>query len=463
MPKMKKDQIEELAAIVGPENISTEPLELEVYSRDPTVVRGSAEAVVWPTSTEAVSKIMIFANRSKIRVYPRGAGSSLCGGPVPLEPGLVLSLERMNKILEIDVENLQFLAEAGVSIREINDRLKPLNLFIPPDPASEVACTIGGCVANNAGGIHAVKYGTFRDWVLGVELVLPTGEIVSTGTKTRKSVSGYDLTGLITGSEGTLAIITRVRARVIAIPESRMVTTAYFKTPEDAGRAAFKIMVGGLNPSAIELLDKTTMYTISQYLRMKLPEAGSMLILEFDGPRSHVDYRMGLAEKICRQEGVTEVKISATEQESLDLWNARKTAFQSLAVLGKTSILIEDITVPLSKITEMLRRIHEISEKHGILVPTFGHVGDGNLHPHVLYDEENKEEYQRAMDATDEIFKTAVELDGTISGEHGIGVLKRKFFPLEHAPEETTVMLKIKGLFDPNNILNPNKIFPSRE
>lgn len=457
---MLKEHIDELAAIVGPENTSVEPLQLEVYSRDPTVVRGTAEVVVWPRSAIEISKIMDFANKTRIPVYPRGAGSSLCGGPVPTQRGIVLSLERMNRILEIDVENLQFLAEAGVSIREINDRLKPFGLFIPPDPASEVACTIGGCVANNAGGIHAVKYGTFRDWVLGLEVVLPTGEIVSTGTKTRKSVSGYDLTGLITGSEGTLAVITKIRAKVVALPESRMVTTAYFKSPEDAGRASFKIMVKGLNPSAMELLDKTTMETISQYLTMKLPPAGAMLIIEFDGPRNDVDKRIATAESVCKQEGVIEIKTPVTEQESQELWNARKTAFQSLAVLGKTSILIEDITVPISRIPEMLRRIHEIARRHGILVPTFGHVGDGNLHPHVLYDEENKEEYEKAMSATDDIFKTAVELGGTISGEHGIGVLKRKFFPLEHDPLETAVMKRIKKLFDPNNILNPYKIFP---
>ena len=457
---MDKQYVDELVGIVGPENISTETLELEVYSRDPTVVRGMADVVVWPRNVEDISKIMVFANKTRIPVYPRGAGSSLCGGPVPTKRGIVLCLERMNKILEIDVENLQFLAEAGVSIREINDALKPFSLFIPPDPASEVACTIGGCVANNAGGIHAVKYGTFRDWVLGVELVLPTGEIISTGTKTRKSVSGYDLTRLVTGSEGTLAIITKVRAKVIPVPESRMVTTAYFDTPEDAGRASFKIMIRGLNPSALEILDKTTMQTISQYLTMKLPPAGAMLIMEFDGPQDDVVYRMGIAEKVCRQEGATEVKVAATEEESLSLWNARKTAFQSLAVLGKNSILIEDVTVPISKIPDMLRRIHEIAEKHRTLVPTFGHVGDGNLHPHVLYDEENRDEYDKAMAATDEIFKTAVELGGTISGEHGIGVLKRKFFPLEHDSKEIAVMKRIKQLFDPNNILNPHKIFP---
>jgi len=457
---MDKQHIDELAGIVGPENLSTETLELEVYSRDPTVVRGQAEAVVWPRTAEQVSKILVFANRTKIPVYPRGAGSSLCGGPVPLRPGIVLSLERMNRILEIDVDNLQFLAEAGVSIREINDALKPLNLFIPPDPASEVACTIGGCVANNAGGIHAVKYGTFRDWVLGVEVVLPTGEIISTGTKTRKSVSGYDLTGLITGSEGTLAVITKVRARVIAVPETSRVTTAFFKTPEDAGRAAFKIMVAGLNPSAIELLDETLMQTISQYLTMKFPPAGAMLIIEFDGSRGEVKDRMDRAEEICKGEGVIEVRVSATDQESQMLWSARKSAFQSLAVLGKTSIQIEDVTVPISKIPEMLRRIHEIASRHGILVPTFGHVGDGNFHPHVLYDEENREEYETAMKATEEIFKTAIELGGTISGEHGVGVLKREFFSLEHDTKETAVMRRIKQLFDPNNILNPHKIFP---
>ncbi|MBS7623569.1 FAD-binding protein [Candidatus Bathyarchaeota archaeon] len=460
---MLKERVDELAAIVGSENISAEPLQLEVYSRDPTVIRGTADVVVWPRSVEAVSKIMNFANKTKIPVYPRGAGSSLCGGPVPTRRGIVLSLERMNRILEVDVDNLQFLAEAGVSIREINDRLRPHGLFIPPDPASEVACTIGGCVANNAGGIHAVKYGTFRDWVLGLEVVLPTGEIVSTGTKTRKSVSGYDLTGLITGSEGTLAVITKIRAKMTTLPESQMVTTVYFDSPEDAGRASFSIMIKGLNPSAMELLDETTMGTISRYLTMRLPQAGAMLIIEFDGHRDDVDKKIAAAEVICREEGAVEIKTPATEKESLELWNARKTAFQSLAVLGKTSILIEDVTVPISRIPEMLRRIHEIAQRHGILVPTFGHVGDGNLHPHVLYDEENKEEYEKAMAATDDIFRTAVELGGTISGEHGIGVLKRKYFALEHSQLETEVMKRIKKLFDPNNILNPHKIFPEEE
>ena len=457
---MKKEYIDRLTTIVGPENISTETLELEVYSRDPTIVRGTAEVVVWPISSEQISEIMIFANESKVPIYPRGAGSSLSGGPVPTKPGIVLSLERMNKILEIDVNNLQFLAEAGVSIREINDTIKSHNLFIPPDPASEVACTIGGGVANNAGGIHAVKYGTFEDWVLSVEAVLPTGEIIRTGSKTSKSVSGYNLTGLLTGSEGTLAIITKVRAKMTAIPETRMITTAYFDTPEDAGRASFKIMVQGLNPAAMELLDRTTMDCVSQYLKIEFPSSGAMLIIEFDGPKDDVAMRMKKAEKICNDEGVIEVKVSETEEDSLKLWDARKTAFQSLAVLGKTSIIIEDITVPISRVPEILRRIHEIAEKYDTIVPTFGHVGDGNLHPHVLYDEENKEEYDKAMAATDEIFRSAIELGGTISGEHGVGVLKKKFFPLEHEPKETELMKKIKQLFDPNNILNPGKIFP---
>ncbi|MGQ9542607.1 MAG: FAD-binding oxidoreductase [Candidatus Bathyarchaeia archaeon] len=457
---MHQRYIDELVRIVGEENLSTETLELEVYSRDPTVVKGKAEVVVWPKSPEDVAEILRLANRIKKPVYPRGAGSSLCGGPVPLRPGIVLCMERMNRILEIDVENLQFLAEAGASIREINDTLKTHNLFIPPDPASEVSCTIGGCVANNAGGIHAVKYGTFRDWVLGLEIVLPTGEIVTTGTKTRKSVSGYDLTRLITGSEGTLAVITKVRAKLTPLPESRMVTTAFFNTPEDAGEASFKIMVGNLNPSAIELLDKTTMETISQYLGVRFPPAGAMLIIEFDGSPNEVADRLGKAEAICKAEGAGEVKVSGSEEESLKLWSARKTAFQSLAILGKASILIEDITVPISKVPEMLRRIHEISERYNTLVPTFGHIGDGNLHPHVLYDEENSDEYVRAMKATDEIFRTAIELGGTISGEHGVGVLKRKFFPIEHRVEETSLMRKIKSVFDPNNILNPDKIFP---
>jgi glycolate oxidase len=417
------------------------------------------DIVVWPNNTSQVSEIMKLANELKVPVTPRGAGTCLSGGPVPARGGILLVMTRMNKILEIDIANLQVLVECGVVWQDLNNALTPYKLFLPPDPASKDACTIGGCMAECSGGVRAVKYGTFRDWALGLQVVLPNGEVIETGAKTRKGVSGYDLTRLFIGSEGTLGVITKARLRIFPLPRYRLVMSAYFDSMESAGKAIFRVMTSDLIPSAAELMDKQTVEAVSKFMNMKFPECIALAIFEFDGSSlGEVKRRIRQARKLCEREKATRVDVSETVEKSDRLWRARKSAGPALATL-KPSSMHEDATVPTSRIPEMLTRIEQVAHKHNVLIPTFGHVGDGNLHPIILYDERNPDEKKRAEAATADIFRAAIELGGTLSGEHGIGLSKAPFFSMEHSSPETEVMRKIKNAIDPNNILNPGKIW----
>jgi len=448
-----------LAQIVGAENVSTESVDLLCYSRDASENVGMPDIVVWPNNTSQVSEIMKLANELKIPVTPRGAGTCLSGGPIPTKGGILLVMTRMNKILEIDIANLQVLVECGVVWQDLNNALTPYKLFLPPDPASKDACTIGGCMAECSGGVRAVKYGTFRDWALGLQVVLPNGEIIETGAKTRKGVSGYDLTRLFIGSEGTLGVITRARLRIFPLPRYRLVMSAYFDSMESAGKAIFRVMTSDLIPSAAELMDKQTVEAVSKFMNMKFPKCIALAIFEFDGSSlGEVKRRIRQARKLCEREKATRVDVSETVEKSDRLWRARKSAGPALATL-KPSSMHEDATVPTSRIPEMLTRIEQVAHKHNVLIPTFGHVGDGNLHPIILYDERNPDEKKRAEAATADIFRAAIELGGTLSGEHGIGLSKAPFFSMEHSSPETEVMRKIKNAIDPNNILNPGKIW----
>ena len=448
-----------LAQIVGAENVSTESVDLLCYSRDASENVGMPDIVVWPNNTPQVSEIMKLANELKVPVTPRGAGTCLSGGPIPTKGGILLVMTRMNKILEIDIANLQVLVECGVVWQDLNNALTPYKLFLPPDPASKDACTIGGCMAECSGGVRAVKYGTFRDWALGLQVVLPNGEIIETGAKTRKGVSGYDLTRLFIGSEGTLGVITRARLRIFPLPRYRLVMSAYFDSMESAGKAIFRVMTSDLIPSAAELMDKQTVEAVSKFMNMKFPECIALAIFEFDGSSlGEVKRRIRQARKLCEREKATRVDVSETVEKSDRLWRARKSAGPALATL-KPSSMHEDATVPTSRIPEMLTRIEQVAHKHNVLIPTFGHVGDGNLHPIILYDERNPDEKKRAEAATADIFRAAIELGGTLSGEHGIGLSKAPFFSMEHSSPETEVMRKIKNAIDPNNILNPGKIW----
>jgi len=455
---LKPSILEALEDIVGPENVSTDPVELACYARDASENTGMPDVVVWPRTTEQVSAILKLANEYGIPVTPRGAGTCLSGGPVPARGGILMVMTRMNRILDINVGDMLVLVEPGVVWEALNRALEPYGLFLPPDPASGSVCTIGGCIAENAGGVRAVKYGTFRDWVQALEVVLPTGEVLWTGSRTRKCVSGYDLVRLFVGSEGTLGVITKALLCVFPRPKHMAVMSAFAPTLKAAGKAIYYVMTRGLCPSAAEIMDKYTLDAVSKYAGMEFPECEAMLIFEFDGfTLADVRARLREAKKLCEASGLR-TKVAETGAEAAEIWRARKSASPALARLRPSS-LHEDATVPVSKVADMLVRVQEIAREHGVLIATFGHAGDGNLHPVILFDGRDPDEARRAMEAAEAIFKAALALGGTLTGEHGIGLSKSRFFTLEHGPVELKVLKAIKAALDPNGILNPGKIW----
>ncbi len=455
---LKEQVLRALEEIVGPENLTDDPAELLCYARDASENFGLPDVVVWPRTTEQVSAIVRLANEHKIPITPRGAGTCLSGGPVPARGGILVVMTRMNRILDVDVANMQVLVEPGVIWQELNEALEPYGLFLPPDPVSGSACTIGGCIAEDAGGIRAVKYGTFRSWVQALEVVLPTGDVIWTGSRARKCVSGYDLVHLFVGSEGTLGIITKALLRVFPRPRYSLAMAAFAGDVEDAARAVFYVLNRGLMPSAAEIMDKRTLEAISAFGGLEIPECEAMLIFEFDGyTLSDVRARAREARKLCEATNLR-VRMAETEAEVSEIWAVRRAVSPALARL-RPSCIHEDITVPISRLAEALRGIRRISEEHGILIATFGHAGDGNLHPVILFDEREPEEAKRAREAARDLARMAVELGGTLTGEHGVGLSKAPFFSLEHREAEVEVMKAIKRALDPNGIMNPGKIW----
>ncbi len=455
---LKPSLLKALEDIVGPDNMTTEPVELLCYARDASENFGMPDVVVWPRTTEQVSAVLKLANEYKVPVTPRGAGTCLSGGPVPAKGGILMVMTRMDRILDIDVANMLALVEPGVVWQDLNKALEPYGLFLPPDPASGAVCTIGGCIAEDAGGVRAVKYGTFGDWVQALEVVLPTGEVIWTGSRTRKCVSGYDLVHLFVGSEGTLGVITKALLRLFPRPKYALAMSAFARDLRDAGRAVFYVLTRGLTPSAAEIMDKHTLRAVSEFTGAELPDCEAMLIFEFDGyTLSDVRARLREAKKLCEATNL-KVRVAESEAEASEIWELRKAASPALARLRPSSIH-EDITVPVSKLPDMLERIDKISRELGMLIATFGHAGDGNLHPVILFDERDPGEARKAKLAARELAKAALELGGALTGEHGIGLSKAPFFTLEHSRAEVEVMRAIKRALDPNGILNPGKIW----
>lgn len=453
--KVNQDYI---ISVVGEENVLSDPADLLVYSTDATPLRGKPSIVVFPHKTDEVAQIVKHANENKIPVIPRGAGSCLSGGPVAVSGGIILDFTKMNKILEIDEENFQVLVEPGVVYKDLDKELLKRGLFFPPDPASQDWVTLGGMIAENAGGMRAVKYGVTGDWTKGLEVVLSTGEVMWTGSKCVKIVSGYDLTSLFVGSEGTLGIFTKALLAVTMLPESRLAALAYFENLEQAGRCIFRMMREGLDPSGAELMDKLTMDAVSKYTGMEFPESGAVVIVELDGDPDNIRKRLVILEKIFKEEKAVSYKTAKDEEEVEKIFESRHAAYSALASY-KPTVELEDVTVPIAKIVEMFHRVEEIAKKNDIMIATFGHMGDGNLHPNILFDDRIPEEKERAERAKDDIFKAALELQGTITGEHGVGFLKKPYFYAEHDSVEINAMKAIKRVLDPNNILNPGKIF----
>lgn len=456
---MQSGIIKELKKIVGPENILTSREERVCYSFDATFQRGLPDAVVFPGSTPEVAEIVKLANVEKFPIFPRGAGTGLSGGSIPQNSGVAMVLTRMNKIKEISKEDQLAVVEPGVVTGYFQQEVEKQGLFYPPDPGSLKTCTLGGNVAENAGGPRAFKYGVTKDYILGLEVVTPTGDIMRTGGRTVKNVTGYDLTRLLTGSEGTLGIITEIIIRLRSKPKDKKTALITFNQLADAAYAITAIINAGVVPVTLELMDKVTIYCVEKYINMGLPlDAEAILLIEVDGSEAQVKEDIQMIEKICRTHKCHNIEIASAPQEREKLWSARRAVSSALVQLKPTKIS-EDATVPRSKIPEMLRRLKEIAAKYNLHLPVFGHAGDGNLHPNIIADKDDQEEMVRVEQAIQEIFQTALALGGTLSGEHGIGLMKKPYLELELGKTGLDYLRSIKKAVDPNNILNPGKIF----
>ncbi|MGQ9509935.1 MAG: FAD-binding oxidoreductase [Thermodesulfobacteriota bacterium] len=443
--------------IVGTENFTDQLEELVPYSYDASMNVHRPECVVWPETVEQIVEIVTLANEKKIPLIPRGAGTSLSGGVIPIRGGIIIDLSKMNRILEISIENRYAWVQAGVVCDLLNRELAKHGFVFPPDPASSSVATIGGNVATNAGGIKGAKYGTTRDYVLGLQVVLPTGEVMHTGSYTMKCVSGYDLSRLFVGSEGTLGIVTEATLKINPLPHHAMTAVATFSRLKDAGNAIFQTMTSGILPSVMEIMDQVTLKSIKENTEIDLPEAEAMILTETDGYTwEEVEAQMNVILEILKKNHPIYIKTAKDEKDRINLWKARKSAYATLARVSN-SFVLDDVTVPISRIPELLIGIQDISKKYGIIIATFGHAGDGNLHPQILYDEYDPEQVKRVEKAEEEIFRLAISLHGTLSGEHGIGLSKANYMSLEHNTVEMSLMKKIKRTLDPNNIMNPGK------
>ncbi len=455
------DILAKLQNIVTPSRISNDPAELYCYSSDASYIKGTPDYVVMPCTTAEVSEIVKLAQKHHIPIVARGAGTGLAGGAVPLCGGIVLDMSRMNRILDIDIRNLQVLVEPGLIHADLNRALEPLCFFFPPDPGSSEMCTLGGLIANRGSGMRSVKYGTVTDYVLDLEVVMPDGAIIWTGGRVMKSASGYDLTALMVGSEGTLGIITRARLKIHPLPEARAAVLAHFNELEAAGRTVSAIMEKGIVPSACELMDSTTIKAVNTYdANLNIPDCEAMLLIEVDGAPCSVESGAARVANCCRELGAFDVTIAYSEPEMKELWAARRLAGAAVTRLnpGKTRVYIgEDIAVPLSAIPEMLREIRNISDRHGLNIMTYGHAGDGNLHTGMAIDTLDEEQWEVLEKTADDIHLAALRLNGTVSGEHGIGSARGIYMNQEHGGA-MEVMVSIKKALDPHNIMNPLKV-----
>jgi glycolate oxidase len=451
--------IKQFEKIVGKKHVLTSPEDLMCYAYDSTFAEHRPDVVILPATTEEVSDLVRIADREVIPIVPRGMASGLAAGSIPFGGGIALSLTRMNRLLEIDHENMMVTAQAGVITSHLTEEVAKYGYLYPPDPSSIRHSTIGGNVACNAGGARCLKYGITGDYVMALEVVLADGRIIRVGGKAVKNVTGYDLVGLFVGSEGTLGIITEVTVRLIAIPEAKRTAQVVFPKLEDASKAINAVLLGGIVPATLELMDETAINSVEDYMHLGLPRnAEAVLVIETDGDEADATRDMEVVAHICREHGASEVRVAQTLEESDELWRARRSISGSLG-RKRPNKLGEDISVPRSAIPEMIARIKKISTKHNLPIVIFGHAGDGNLHPNILFDKRDEEEWQRVEAAVGDLFRAAVEVGGTLSGEHGVGVLKRPYLEMALGATSVEMQRRIKQAWDPNNILNPGKIF----
>jgi glycolate oxidase len=453
--------LDALREIAGNSHVLTADEDLLTYGFDGTWYEQRPLAVVMPATTAEVSAVHKLASRERLAITPRALGSGLSGGAVPLAGSLILSIVRMNAILEIDETNHVAVVQPGVINADLQAAVEARGLFYPPDPSSYKQSAIGGNVAENAGGARCLKYGVTGNYVQALEVVLPDGGILRTGGKMVKNVTGYDLRALFTGSEGTLGTVTEITLRLIPKPKFSRTAMATFAQIDDAARTVTAVMSAGLIPTSIELLDNLTMQCLEEFSPAGLPlEADAILLFAVDGDYEAVlDAESAEIERIARANGAGEIRVAHSQAESDRLWAARRVIAPALA-RKRPHRLGEDISIPRSAIPEMIARVRAIAARNNVMIPVFGHAGDGNLHPNILCDRSDAEEMKRVREAAREIFEAAVDLGGTLSGEHGIGLLKKQFMEMDVGPAALRVMRAIKSAFDPLGIMNPGKIFP---
>jgi len=451
---------EKIKNIVGAYNFFDSPEDKLCYSFDGTpIFQQLPEGVIFPENEEQISEVVKLANQEKFNIVPRGAGTGLSGGSIPVDNSLVIVMTRWNKILEIDTKNLTASVQPGVITSQLQKEVEKIGLFYPPDPGSMNVCTIGGNVANNAGGLRGLKYGVTKNYVLGTEMILPSGELLKTGGKNMKDVAGYNLRDFIVGSEGTLGIITKVLLKLVPYPSTSFTLLAYFDKLSDSANSVSEIIAAHITPSMMEFLDNTTLNCIEDFTHIGLPrQSEAILLIEVDGRGSIVHEDAETVKNILKKNKASFVKVAENAQEALNLKTARRSAFSALARKRPTTIL-EDATVPRSELPIMIEKVAEAARKFNLTFGNFGHAGDGNLHPTCLTDERDHQEIERAHKAFEFIFNEAIKLGGTITGEHGTGLSKKQFLEMVAGSPGLEMMKKIKSVIDENNIMNPGKIF----
>ncbi|WP_135557254.1 FAD-binding oxidoreductase [Paenibacillus cymbidii] len=451
--------LQPLRDIFGEARVLWQAHDLVSYSFDASFGSYLPDVVVQPLTTDEVSRLMKYANRHLVPVTPRGHSTCLSGGPLPVRGGIVADMSRMNRTLTVDREDLVAVVSPGVLTAAIHEAAEREGLMYPPDPSSSQVSTIGGNLAENSGGPRGLKYGVTKDYVIGLEIVTPEGEIVRTGGRTVKNVTGYDLTKLIVGSEGTLAIITEATLRLIPKPQATETLMAVFDDLVASGRAISAILASGILPAKIEIMDQASIVAVENFEPCGLPrDAEAIVLVELDGHPAAIRDEIDRVRQSCEQYGAREVRVARTAAERNELWRGRKLVSPAIARIKPTKIS-EDITVPKSKIPLAFQRLKEIRERYGLHLVIFGHAGDGNLHPNIVADKRDQGEMRRVESAVADIFALAIELGGTLSGEHGIGTMKAPFLELELGAVGVEMMRRIKRSWDPNDILNPGKIF----
>lgn len=457
---LKPEMPGKLRSIVGDRYYRDDREALVAHSYDGTpMLQSLPDGVIYPSSTEEVSAIMKVLHEYRMPLISRGSGSNLCGGTVPVQGGIVMVMHRMNRMLEVDEENLTATVQPGIITAEFISHVESLGLFYPPDPSSMKISTIGGNIAECSGGLRGLKYGTTKDYVIGLEAVLANGSVIRTGGKLMKDVAGYDLTKLLVGSEGTLAIITEATLKLIPPPKTKKTMLAMYRDLYGAARTVSRIIESKIIPATLEFMDNPTIRVVDDYAKLGLPrDMEAILLIEQDGDPETVERDIARIQDICKLEQADRVEVAESREEAERLLTARRSAFTALARLRPTTIL-EDATVPRSRIAEMVLRINEIAKKYNVTIATFGHAGDGNLHPTATTDARDAEEIHRVEEAFAEIFEASIELGGTITGEHGVGWVKAPYLEWKVGEQGIEVMRGIKAAFDPHNLLNPGKVF----